>query len=241
VAETRRAWRRPRAGAWACLGAGLIILLGLGTWQLERLAWKRTLIDTITARTKAPPLALGSGMADPVALDYRRVSATGRFDHDRVIFIGPRFDQGRSGAQAIVPLLRDGLPPVLVNRGWVPVEGKAARYPETGRPTGKVTVTGIARSVFHGGLFVPDNDPAKGFWITYDPPAMARAMGIRMPLPLVLEADGTTDPGGLPKGGVTRIDLPNNHLGYALTWYALAMVLVVVFALAHRTGQGKDR
>ena len=241
MADPRHAWRRPRAGAWACFGIGLVVLLGLGTWQLERLGWKRNLINTIATRTTAPPLALGGAVADPAAFDYRRVSATGRFDHGRAIFVSPRFLDGRAGAQMITPLLRAGLPPVLVNRGWIPLDRAVPVPRQGGRTNGRVTVTGIARGIFRRGLFVPENDPAKGFWITYDPAAMARAMGIGAPLPLVVEADGTAHSGGLPKGGVTRIDLPNNHLGYALTWYALAMALVAVFALAHRPGQGKDR
>lgn len=241
MADPRRAWRRPRAGAWACLAVGLVVLLGLGTWQLERLGWKRDLIDTIATRTTAPPLALGGAIADPAALDYRRVSATGRFDHSRELYLTSRFLDGRPGAHVITPLMRAGLPPVLVNRGWVPLDRKAPATRAAGQTQDRVAVTGIARSVIRRGLFIPDNDPAKGFWIAYDPVAMARAMGIGAPLPLVVEADDAANPGGLPKGAVTRIDLPNNHLGYALTWYALAMALVAVFILAHRPGQGKHR
>ncbi|MDH3242399.1 MAG: SURF1 family protein [Alphaproteobacteria bacterium] len=218
----------------------MAVLIGLGTWQVERLVWKRELSATISARTKAPPLALGGVVAHPAAMDYRRVSATGRFDHGRALYLSPRFLDGRPGAHIITPLMRGRLPPVLVNRGWVPLDRKTPATRQAAPGQGPVTVTGIARSDFRRGLFVPDNDAAKGFWIAYDPPAMARAMGIGAPLPLVLEADGAPNPGGLPKGAVTRIDLPNNHLGYALTWYALATALLAVFALAHRPGQGKD-
>lgn len=240
MADPRRAWRRPSAAAWACLGAGLIALIGLGTWQLERRAWKHDLIATIAARTTAPPLALGASVPGPEALDYRRVSASGRFDHGRAVLVSSRFHQGRAGVHVITPLLREGLPPVLVNRGWLPLDRTALATRPSDATGGPITVTGIARTTFRRGAFAPENDPGKGFWAHYDPAAMARAMGIARPLPLILEADAASDRKALPKGAVTRIDLPDNHLGYALTWYALAVALVAVFALAHRPGQGKN-
>ncbi len=90
---------------------------------------------------------------------------------------------------------------------------RAGRKPRlAGQVQGTVTVTGIARSVFRRGLVVPDNDPVKGFWMSYAPTAMGHATGTPTPLPLVVEADGTTNPGGLPKGAVTRIDFRNDHL-----------------------------
>jgi len=227
-------WRRPSLSAWICYLGTLALLVGLGTWQMERRAWKHEILAKVAAGMKAAPRAPGASLADTSALDYRRVTVTGRFAHDRELYLSGRFHRARHGVHVITPLIRLGLPPVLVNRGWVPLANKAPATRRAGQVRGTVTVTGIARTIFRHGLFVPDNDPVKGFWMTYAPDAMGQAAGTPTPLPLVVEADGTANPGGLPKGGVTRIDFRNDHLNYALTWYALAIALTVIFAIYHR-------
>ncbi len=234
MADALAAWRRPSLAAWICSLGCLAVLVGLGTWQLERRAEKRGLLAKVTAGMQAKPLALGATIADWAALDYRRVRVTGRFDHGRELYLSSRFYRGRHGTHVITPLIRPGLPPVLVNRGWVPLANKDPGTRRSGQVQGVRTITGIARTVFPHGWLVPDNDPVKGFWIVYAPAAMGAAAGVGVPLPLVVEAGAKENPGGLPKGSVTRIDFPNNHLGYALTWYALAMVLVIIFAVFHR-------
>ena len=227
-------WRRPSLSAWTCYLSVAALLAGLGTWQLERRAWKQLILAKVAAAMKAAPLALGASIADSAALDYRRVRVTGRFAHGSELYLSGRFHRARHGVHVITPLIRPGLPPVLVNRGWVPLANKAPGTRRAGQLQGTLTVTGIARTVYRHGLFVPDNDPVKGFWMTYAPDAMGAAAGTRAPLAVVVEADGTANPGGLPKGAVTRIDFRNDHLNYALTWFALAVALTVIFAIYHR-------
>jgi surfeit locus 1 family protein len=88
------------------------------------------------------------------------------------------------------------------------------------------------------GLFTPANDPARGFWLIADPAAMALAAGVG-PVPgLIVEADATPSPGGYPKGTKATVNITDNHLQYALTWYSLALVLVVVvYAVRRRRKQ----
>ncbi|MDX1484974.1 MAG: SURF1 family protein [Alphaproteobacteria bacterium] len=234
MAEREIQWRRPTPAAWFCLGAGLVVLLGLAAWQFDRRAWKHDLIETIQERMSGPPVVLVRRIADPPALDYRRVRVTGRFAHDKEIYLYPRFHGGHPGLHVVTPLVRRGAPPVLVNRGWIPARNKDPRTRAAGQLPGVQTVTGVARTTFSAGRFQPRNDPAKGFWTGYDPEAMARAMGLAEALPVIVEAERGTDPRALPIGGVTRVNFRDNHLQYALTWLALAAALVAVFAIYHR-------
>jgi surfeit locus 1 family protein len=96
------------------------------------------------------------------------------------------------------------------------------------------TVTGIVRAPEKQGLFTPDNEPKANRWFWRDWPAMRRALFPARTVevaPFFLEADDTPVPGGWPKGGQTRLDIPNDHLQYAITWFLLAAGLLVIYAL----------
>jgi surfeit locus 1 family protein len=237
VGKLSTAWKMPTLPILIAFLAGLALLVGLGTWQMERRAWKGDLLARIAARMAMAPLVLGARLGDTKAIDYRRVQVTGRFAHDRSLYLSGRADKGRAGVHVITPLMRDGLPPVLVNRGWLQGVGTTRAGRDAKPPKGVVTLTGIARMAREPALFTPANNPAKGFWITYDPIAMGQAAGIGVPLPVVVEAEAkpSVDLGNGPKGGITRMNFANNHLSYALTWYALALALAVIFVLYHRT------
>jgi surfeit locus 1 family protein len=214
----------------------LLTLLGLGTWQVQRLQWKQALIDERDAALAQPPLTLTSSTS-PGALRFRRAEATGTFLHERELHLGPRVHDGKAGLHALTPLrLADG-GLLLVNRGWVP---EAARDPGTrpdGQVGGEVTVTGVVMAYGPPNAFTPDNDATANTWYTIDLDAMSRAVGAPL-LPVVLAADATPVPGGLPVGGQGRPELRNQHLQYAITWYALAVALVVIYVLFHRRRYG---
>ncbi len=214
----------------------LAILVTLGVWQLERLEWKTALIDRIEARLDAPAATLPAGIADPAAWEYRRVAVEGRFLHDRELYLAGRAHERRLGYHVVTPLVRadvPGDPVILVDRGWVPEPARdPATRPES-LPAGTVRVEGIARLPAEPGWFTPDNRPAANEWYWRDLPAMAAAVGMAPAAPLFLEA-ADRDPDSLPIGGRTRIDLPNNHLQYALTWFALALALLAIYIAYHR-------
>ncbi len=138
---------------------------------------------------------------------------------------------GIAGYHVITPLVlaRGGI--LLVDRGFVPESRKAPASREAGNPAGPQTVVGLLRlpQAAKSSWFVPDNAPAQGEWFTLDPRAMVEAMGVTDALPFTIDADATPNPGGYPIGGQTPLDLPNNHLQYAITWYLLAAALVVVY------------
>jgi surfeit locus 1 family protein len=117
----------------------------------------------------------------------------------------------------------------MINRGFVPLDLRRAAHRKQGQVEGEVTITGLVRAPEKRGWFVPDNDPAQNRWFVRDPAAMANANGLERVAPFYVEADATPNPGGWPKGGQTRLTLPNNHLQYAITWFGIALTLVGVF------------
>lgn len=217
----------------------LVILLGLGTWQLERLNWKNDLIARVEERVGEPARpAPGEDEWARVSYEhdeYRHVTATGRFRHDLEVQVYALLDTdngavGGPGYWVLTPLVAADGSAILVNRGFVPRDRRAPATRAEGQEDGLVTVTGLLRMPEQPTLFTPDNDPASETWFVRDPMAIAAARGIARVAPFMIDADAAPNRGGLPIGGRTRITFPNRHLEYALTWYGLAATLVGVFA-----------
>jgi surfeit locus 1 family protein len=118
---------------------------------------------------------------------------------------------------------------VMVNRGFVPMELRDPSTRPQSRPEGDVTVTGLVRAPETRNACTPADDPAKNTWFTRDPEAIAKAHNLGRAAPFYVEADATANPGGWPQGGQSRLNLPNDHLQYAFTWYGIALTLVGVF------------
>ena len=227
-------WRALAAPGLATLVC-LAILLGLGTWQLQRKAWKEGVIRQIVERSRLDPPLPPPATWDPATDEFKRVRAAGRLLHERETLVhglAPGDVPGRAlqGFYVITPLQRDDGPTILVNRGFVPTELRAPAARAAGQVTGPVTVTGMLRASEPRGMFVPAPNPEKGEWYNRDIPGIAQAAGLTEVAPYLIEADATPNPGGWPRGGQLRVDLPNNHLQYAFTWYGIALCLVGVFA-----------
>ena len=221
-------------GFTAFMLAALAVLIGLGFWQMQRLHWKEGLIAQIETRTKGPPIALGDATAmvgqgrDP---SYYRVRASGRFDHakERYLFA---VSEGRAGWHVITPLKTADGETVLIDRGFVPDRLKDPSTRAAGEVENAVTITGIVRQAETQGLFTPDNEPEANRFFWRDLEAMARSMDPGGTVaPFFLEAEKSEVPGGWPEGGQTRLDLPNNHLQYAITWFLLGVCLLVIYGM----------
>jgi len=216
--------------------AGLAVLIGLGTWQLQRKQWKDQLIARIAARITASPVPLSQAQQTWLAggdIDYLHVAARGRFHHDKERYLYAPAKSGL-GWHVYTPLESASSQVVWVNRGFVPDERKDPASRRDGQLPGEVEVTGLVRVPHGTGLFTPANDVVRNLWYWPDAPAMhatAFADTAMRALAFTVDADARPEPlGGLPRGGVTRLDLPNRHLEYALTWYGLALTLIGVYA-----------
>lgn len=234
-ATTKRSWLGLLIPAAIVFG----VLVALGTWQLERKAWKEALIAALTERLAAPPVALPSPSAwprlDQAADEYRRVSFTASFDHGKEALVYAtasafRPDVSGAGYWVFTPArLADG-GFVMVNRGFVSDVRKGEATRAAGQIAGPVEITGAMRWPELHHWYSPADDPAHNLWYTRDTVAIAAADGIRPVAPFYVEQEAPAPPGGLPQPGKLVVKLPNNHLQYAVTWYGLALVLVVVFA-----------
>lgn len=213
---------------------GICLLAGLGTWQLDRLAWKEALIVKRQAMLAAPPLTLNGVAEGTDVAPYRRVRVTGSFLHDKERVVGPRTRRGAVGWHMVTPLKLDDGGMVLVNRGWVPHNRKDPARRGERQGTGPVTVEGVVRKPSKRGYFAPDNEPANNQWFHIDPTALAQALGLSNVAPYWVIAGPAPNPGGYPKGGHGVTMPPNNHLQYAGTWFGLALVFAVCLVVYWR-------
>jgi surfeit locus 1 family protein len=175
-------------------------------------------------------------LAEARGMEFRHVSAEGVFLNDKEIFLGATSEAGGQGYQILTPLLEPGGRVVFVNRGYIPAELKDPAKRIAGQIADKLRVEGLLRFPPAGkpNWFLPDNRPDLNFWFWVDLPAMSAADNLGRVAPFYMDADGTPNPGGWPKGGVTRLTLPNDHLQYAITWFSLAVALIVIYVLFHR-------
>lgn len=227
----------------------LPVLIGLGSWQWQRKAWKDDLIARLEARTMAEPVSYVAALNEFVKtgdVEYLRVRITGNFDHgvERHLYAPTETSQGWH----IYTLLRpEGGFPVFVNRGWVPDTLKDPGARTEGQLAGPQTVTGLVRLDQSANMFTPDSDRKGNRWFTRDtwamrwgeegppPPDKLALMRIEAYAPFSIDAEAEpANPGGWPKGGTTEFNIPNRHLEYVLTWYGLALALIVIFAVYAR-------
>lgn len=216
--------------------AGIAGLAGLGVWQVQRLAWKRALIEQVETRIRATPIAAPGPAQGPVteADEYTRVTLTGRFRHDGEALVQAVTERG-AGSWVLTPLATDAGFTVLVNRGFVPPDRRDRASRAQALPEGPVSVTGLLRLSEPGGGFLRANAPSEDRWHSRDLAAIAHARGLATVAPYFVDADATPNPGGFPIGGLTVVRFSDNHLVYAATWFALAAMLAAAlgFVLRH--------
>jgi surfeit locus 1 family protein len=227
--------------------------VALGTWQVERRAWKLDLIARVDQRVHAPagtPPPRGEWPATNAANDeYRHVRLAGTFLHDKEALVQASTRLG-AGFWVLTPLRAADGTVVLVNRGFVPPEARErrARTEPEPEPQGETIVTGLLRLSEPKGGFLRKNDPAADRWFSRDVQAIAAARGLAAAdvAPYFVDADAAptaptaptapatpaaatavADAPAWPAAGLTVIAFPNSHLVYALTWYGLALMVLV--------------
>lgn len=242
--------RRSLVFATLATAVALPILIGLGVWQLERLAWKEALIARLTQRLEAAPDKMPPADQWPMLarddMEFRRVSFSAQLVPGAEAFVyataSPlRQDSNEPGFWVFAPArLADGST-VIVNRGFVP-NGK--RDPATraqGAITGAVTFTGLLRWPEDRGMFTPPDDVNGNVWYLRDHNAIAAGKNWGRVAPFYVELEAPVPPGGLPSPArVSTIRLPNSHLQYAVTWFGLAAGLAGVY-LVWLLGQRRRR
>jgi surfeit locus 1 family protein len=215
----------------------LVLSLALGIWQMERREWKIDLLDRIAANRSLAPMPLDELLrGDPLRREYGRVTLGGTFLHDKEFHLAARSLKNSVGQHVVAPLRTDDGRIVLVDRGFVPSEKKEPARRAAGQVPGRVELVGIVRRAQIQRQYAPDNAPDRNVWFHVDVPLMRRMAGAP-PDPVLdaffLDADAAPNPGGLPVGGQTRLDIPNDHLQYAITWFLIALALIGVYLAYH--------
>ncbi len=223
---------------WPTLMTALaaLLLFGLGTWQIERKAWKDGLIARVTAQAKGEPIVLDAAatlLKGGEAMEYTRVRARGRWLPDRSRHLYA-LSIREAGFHVYTPLETPTGAILFVNRGFVPRSQIAHFEQAAAANRGPVEVVGLLRNPGAKGWFEADNDAKKNEWYWRDLDGMARSAfpdGRREVLPFFIDAEAAPGarPGDYPRGGVTRVQFPNRHLEYALTWYGLGIALIGVY------------
>ena len=219
---------------WPTLVAipALLVLLMLGTWQVQRLHWKTALIEEFKARSTAE--AIYPDFTD-APIEFQRVEILGRFRHDETVYLTGRTYEGNAGFHIVTAFESTKGDVFLVNRGWV---SEAYREPEK-RPftmsEDELVLDGIVRLPQRQGQFVPDNEPERGFWFTMKPDEVASFLGLGEAQQSYY-IDAVRREGEkikLPIAAEVKIEVRNSHLNYAVTWYGIALSLIGVYFAYH--------
>jgi surfeit locus 1 family protein len=229
----------PRNWVFAALMLALAALFaGLGFWQLERLGEKEAMIATVAERLgDAPqplPPATEWAALDASLYDYLPVSVSGRFLTDSTVLVFTSLNPARGqysgpGYWVMTPFAVDG-GTVFVNRGFVPQQSAADRTAlEAMNPAaGELTLTGVGRRAEGASSFTPAPDAANTIDWVRDPARLAALAGIGGAIAPIYIDLPAGPPGDLPQGGETVVEFPNNHLGYAMTWFGFALMTPIL-------------
>ncbi len=209
------------------------LLIWLGAWQLQRLQWKTDLLHRIDLLRSAP--------ARPILPVLERAKAGTDVDYTRVSLSCPTEEtqpalrlfsvyQGLAGYRLITAcaLAEGPYGSILVDRGFVAQPGDDQPHDVPGRPIG-VPLVGVLMKGGERTIVTPQNRLQENQWYWRDLPAMAKALGAANPAPLFLELERPAPASGEPRPAPLPVNIPNNHLGYAVTWFGLAAALAGVY------------
>ena len=220
--------------------AAFVTFIALGTWQLERKAWKEALIVTLDERLAGRPTPLPArerwAGLDAANDEFRRVVLRAEFLPGREGRVytggsGLRDDIKGPGYFAFAPArVADG-GMVVVNRGYVGNPHPAASLRPIALPEGAVEIVGVLRWPEAPAAFVTAHSEHEDLWFVRDQLAMATAYGWGIVAPFYIDQEAPMPAGGVPRPGPLKANLRNEHLQYALTWYGLAAVLAIAFAM----------
>ena len=212
-----------------------LVLISLGSWQLQRLQWKNDIISNFEARSAAEAIAIPEANAELDVLEFSSLALEGEYLHDKETFLTGRTYEGNAGFHVVTPFLLNDGRTILINRGWVSEDYRDPAKRAFSQIDGKTSVAGILRRPGVRGYFVPENEPENGFWFTLVPSQINQHLDLGDAAIEQFYADAvrTSDVVTLPIAAKTKLNLRNAHLSYAMTWYGIAIALVGVYLAFH--------
>jgi surfeit locus 1 family protein len=236
--------RRRSVGFGIFTLAMVALSVSLGAWQLQRRVEKHALIAALTDRLAAAPGSLPSpaqwSALTPVEDEFRRVGfgATYTSGPDAMVYgsgSAVREDISGPGTWAFMPARLPSGETVVINTGFVQntmqdrsLQDSAVTRLVTGDP---VILTGYIRFPESAGVLTPSENITKRLWFTRDHLAMAKALGWGEVAPFYIDLEAPAPAGGIPKPGALEVHLKDDHLQYAITWFTLAVAIVIAFGL----------
>ena len=212
----------------------IIFMLMLGFWQTERLQWKGQLIDILTERTSMPAIELSFNDIDKVNDEFTPVYIYGKFDYSHELLLQNRIYEKQAGMHLLTPFIIDGVnKAILVDRGWLPFAKTDGSFHKDSQIDDIIKLEGVVRFPTGQTSFIPDNMAANNQWYFIDLEQISNHTGYDF-IDYYIMVNNDGDINNLPIGGRWKINLPNNHLEYAITWYSLAFILLVIFLIYHR-------
>ena len=202
------------------------VFCALGTWQLYRLQWKLEIINEITLGLNSSPIEYSNS----IKKNYQRVIIVGKFNYDKQIYLYSLSESGKPGYDVITPFVTNKNENVLINRGWINKELK-------GKPSinfkkgSQQKIVGLLRKIYKPNIFKPENDVKNNVWFSINLNDLKEITGKQFnDFVIFLEDNQVQSP--LPKK--ISIDVPNNHLKYAITWYAISISIIFYYLYFRR-------
>ncbi len=211
-----------------------IILCVLGSWQMQRLSWKSNLIEEYNTKFNKAPLNLNENFKNLSGNRFRRVIVNGIFDHNKEINIIGKTYEGNAGFHIVTPFITENSNTIYINRGWVPKKYVSQTSRKFSLVEGKTQIIGLIRMPQTKGYFVPNNEPKNGFWFTVIPSEFNEQFNLNAEKKFYIVELKVGDELKLPIPANGEIQIPNNHLQYAITWYSLAIGLIIIYFAWHR-------
>ncbi len=201
----------------------VICLVMLGNWQMQRLSWKLDLIEKVKSRAYSAPVPPPSGGITYENHAYMRIKLSGRYAHDKTLLVKAVTDLGL-GYWVMTPLISADKT-YWVNRGFISQKQKS--FHVLTMPDSGYNVIGLLRISEPDGTFLEKNNAKKNRWFSRDVKVMSGHAGLDNAQPFFLDLEKSTNTKSWPRAGMTTLKFRNNHLPYALTWYAMAVLLTV--------------
>ena len=213
-----------------------IILLVLGTWQVQRLGWKSDLISEYNNNFEKQPVTIDEVLKDSLNYKFRKVLVKGEFDNDKEIQLIGKTYEGNAGYHIITPFFLENNKIIYINRGWVPKKYIKKESRDFSLISGETEIIGLIRMPQKKGYFVPENDGENGFWFTIIPNQIFKFIKTNSNFVIkdyYIDALRLEEKITLPIGVDGKPNLRNQHLSYAITWYGLALSLLFVYFSYH--------
>tara|TARA_B100001123_G_scaffold450212_1_gene619312 strand:+ start:233 stop:844 length:612 start_codon:yes stop_codon:yes gene_type:complete len=195
--------------------------------------WKSELIKTFDERISENPISPPLEVENIDEWRFKRISIEGVFLHDKELLMTGKTFEGTAGFHVITPIKTEEGRIIMINRGWIPETSRSQKKRPDTLYNGLLHIVGIIREDKKKGYFVPENEPKNEVWLYVNTRQMAMHRNIKQVANFYIDAIRKPGPYTLPIGASAKINVRNEHLQYAITWFLLALSLLIIYVIYH--------